>query len=326
MSASVSKSSPTTAAPKVPIVSPWPLNYLPQVLQPYAELMRLHRPSGIILVFWPYAFTTTLAAYTVALPIQEYWAMLGRFLLVSAIVRGAACTSNDILDRDVDAGVERTKTRPLPSGRVSVTSACLFVVLQAAVSWYSFLPLNPLAFKASVFHLVSLSIIYPVMKRVTDFPQAYLGFSMGFGSYVAWTAITGTSSMKIIIPMIIAFICWTLHFDTIYACQDRKDDIKVGVRSAAVLLGDSVLLFTSTCASLLVVLLAYVGTVNQQGIRFFGISVAGSALHLIWQYATLDVHDGKSCMLNFTRNGQMGWIIWGGMLLDYFVKLGAITF
>ncbi|EIM84130.1 UbiA prenyltransferase [Stereum hirsutum FP-91666 SS1] len=315
MSASFSKSSPTTLPPKVSIVSPWPLNYLPQALQPYAELMRLHRPSGIILVFWPYAFTTTLAAYTVALPIQEYWAILGRFLLVSAIVRGAACTSNDILDRDVDAGVERTKTRPLPSGRVSVISACLFVLLQAAVSWYSFLPLNPLA-----------SIFYPIMKRVTDFPQAYLGFSMGFGSYVAWTAITGTSSMKVIVPMIFAFVCWTLHFDTIYACQDRKDDIKVGVRSAAVLLGDSVLLFTSLCASLLVVLLAYVGIVNQQSIRFFGISVAGSALHLIWQYATLDVHDGKSCMLNFTRNGQMGWIIWGGMLLDYFVKLGVITF
>ncbi|TFY80858.1 hypothetical protein EWM64_g3156 [Hericium alpestre] len=304
----------------------FPLGYFPEGVRPYLELIRFQKPTGTVLMFWPFAWGLTLAAYHTELPLSKYWPELARSVFAAFIVRSSACTINDIFDREFDAGVERTKNRPLASGRVSVFAAWVWLIVQYLVGVAVYFSYNHVAFWAAIIQLLPLFIVYPFMKRITYWPQAWLGICMNFGLVVAWAAITSSLDVKLLGVFLAGCWGWTMHYDTIYACQDRRDDVKVGVKSTAVMLGDYVRPFTALCAVLFVSMLALVGVWNQQGPIFFVVSVGGTALHMIWQYATVDLDSPESCGLNFIRNGDMGWVTWAGMMLEYLVKIDALPF
>ncbi|KAI0318667.1 4-hydroxybenzoate polyprenyl transferase [Amylostereum chailletii] len=305
---------------------PFPLGLVSEGVRPYLELIRFHKPTGTILMFWPFAWGLTMAAYHTKLDLSTYWMELAKFLVAAFIVRGSACTINDIFDRDFDAGVERTKGRPLASGRVSVFAASVYLIAQYIVGLILYLPYEGVAFYAAVAQLLPLFIIYPLMKRITYWPQAWLGIAMNFGIVVAWVAITGNLNVELLAPLMVGTWGWTMHYDTIYACQDRKDDIIVGVKSTAVMLGDYVRPFTAACAALFLGTLYHAGTLNEQSPIFFWVSVGGTGAHLVYQYATVDLDKPDSCGLNFIRNGHMGWITWGGLMLDYLAKIDKLPF
>jgi len=260
------------------------------------------------------------------LDLTTFWTEMFKFLIAAFIVRGSACTINDIFDRNFDAGVERTKGRPLASGRVSVFAAVVYLILQYAVGVLLYLPYKGVAFWAAIAQLLPLFIAYPLMKRITYWPQAWLGIAMNFGLVVAWVAVTNEVNLQLLTLLMVGTWGWTMHYDTIYACQDRKDDVKVGVKSTAVMLGDFVRPFTFSCAVLFVATLAYAGTLNEQTPYFFYVTVGGTSLHLIWQYITVDLDSPDSCGLNFIRNGHMGWVTWAGLMIDYLVKIDKLPF
>ncbi|EIN14665.1 4-hydroxybenzoate polyprenyl transferase [Punctularia strigosozonata HHB-11173 SS5] len=312
-------------ASRLAIPVKWPLYYFPERVRPYLELIRLDKPTGTKLFFWPFVWGLTLAAYRTGLSETTYALELLRCLVSAFIIRGAACTINDIFDREFDAGVERTRVRPLPSGRISVRAATIWGISQLAFGVLFFSLLPPLAFCAAVIQLLPLSCIYPLLKRVTYWPQAWLGFTMNFGLVAAWATVSDTMDYRLMAVMVAGGWCWTMLYDTIYACQDMKDDVKVGVRSTALLFGTWIRPLLILCACGFAATLAYAGVLNEQGMPYFAITVGGTVAHLIWQFATVDLDNPESCWINFNRNGQLGWIVWVGLAADYLLKIHDIT-
>ncbi|KAI9433076.1 4-hydroxybenzoate polyprenyl transferase [Lactarius indigo] len=300
-----SEKSPLLKSP-VPEKLPFPLGLVSPEVRPYLELIRFHKPTGTILMFWPFAWGLTMAAYKTSLDLTTFWTEMFKFLIAALLVRGSACTINDIFDRNFDAGVERTKGRPLASGRVSVFAAVVYLILQYLAGVLLYMPYKGVAFWAAIAQLLPLFIVYPLMKRITYWPQAWLGIAMNFGLVISWVAITNEVDVQLLTLLMVGSWGWTMHYDTIYACQDRKDDVKVGVKSTAVMLGDFVRPFTSATP------------------YFFYVTIGGTSLHLIWQYVTVDLDSPDS--LNFIRNGHMGWVTWAGLMLDYLVKIDKLPF
>jgi 4-hydroxybenzoate polyprenyltransferase len=322
--ASLLPSQGTTSKPPLK----FPLGLVPESVRPYLELIRLEKPTGTKLFFWPFAWGLTMAAYKTNLPIQFYAGDLAKCLFGAFIMRSSACTINDIFDREVDAGVERTKNRPMPSGRVSVPAAVLYLIIQYIIGTvFFYFTLNKLAFVVALIQLLPLFIIYPLLKRITYWPQAWLGIAMNFGFVVSWVGTTGrldAPDVNLNLYMLFGCWCWTMLYDTIYACQDKVDDIKTGVRSTAILFGSWIEPLLTLCGILFLAMLVLAGFANQQGVLYFVVSVGGTALHLIWQFTTVDLDVPSSCWTNFNRNGQLGWIIWAGLMLDYSSRGGLL--
>ncbi|KAL1679287.1 UbiA prenyltransferase family-domain-containing protein [Schizophyllum commune] len=300
----------------------FPLGLVPQRVRPYLELIRFEKPTGTILMFWPFAWGLTMAARAAGLPLQEYFPRLLQCLLGAWLVRGSACTVNDIFDRDMDAGVERTRGRPLPSGRISVRAATIYLLVQYALGLaFFYATLDGLAYVSCSY--IQSFMIYPLLKRVSDWPQAWLGFAMNFGFVTAWISTTGSIDCAVLAAAMTGFWSWTMLYDTIYACQDKADDVKVGVRSTALLFGSWIRPLLVALGLLFVTMLALSGYLSGQGIAYYAISVGGTAAHLLWQYFTVNLDDPASCGENFKRNGHLGWIIWGGLFVDYATSVAS---
>ncbi|KAF9446458.1 UbiA prenyltransferase [Macrolepiota fuliginosa MF-IS2] len=302
----------------------FPLSLFPVTIRPYLELARIEKPTGFILMFWPFAWGLTMAAYRTQMPLRDYWWTMLHCLFGAIILRTSACTINDIFDRKLDAGVARTKRRPLPSGRISVFAASVYVMIQYIVGLVFFATtLEGLALWVAIFQLLPLFAIYPLMKRFTHWPQAWLGFAMNFGFITAWVATTGHADNELLGVAMAACWCWTMLYDTIYACQDIKDDIKMGAKSTAILFGSWIRPLLILIALSFVVLLSIVGVLNKQGWPFFSISVGGTATHVVWQFFTVDLNVPESCWRNFKRNGHLGWLLWAGLMIDYVLSSGS---
>ncbi|KAJ7138573.1 4-hydroxybenzoate polyprenyl transferase [Mycena filopes] len=300
----------------------FPLGLVSESYRPYLELIRLEKPTGTILMFWPFAWGLTMAAYSVDLPLHAYFTNIGKALIGAFLLRSSACTVNDIFDRKMDAGVERTRNRPLASGRISVLAATLYLIAQYALgAGFFYLTESGLALWVALFQLVPLFAIYPLLKRVTHWPQAWLGVAMNFGFITAWISVTHTINYPVLCVAMGSCWCWTMVYDTIYACQDISDDVKMGVKSTAILFGTWIRPLLIACGLTFAAMLAVTGFLNDQGIVYFVISVGGTILHLVWQYLTVDLDVPKSCWANFNRNGQLGWIVWSGLMLDYMISL-----
>ncbi|KAF8179879.1 UbiA prenyltransferase family [Pholiota molesta] len=308
-----------------PTIAPqsFPLSLVSSSLRPYLELVRLDKPTGTILMFWPFAWGLTMAAFKIGLPLKTYSVQLVKCLIAAFIVRSSACTVNDIIDRRMDADVERTQGRPLPSGRISVSSALIFLFVQyfLGISFFYF-AFSELAFCVALFQILPLFMIYPLLKRCTHWPQAWLGIAMNFGLITAWCDSVQSIDLSLLCSALMGCWCWTMLYDTVYACQDIKDDVKIGVRSTAILFGTWIRPLLVGCGLSFLSMVAISGLVNKQGPAYFVISVGGTAGHLLWQYMTVDLDSPKSCWTNFRRNGQLGWIVWTGLLVDYFHPLG----
>ena len=292
-----------TAAPADAIPRTW-VEHAPGFAQPYLRLMRLDRPIGTWLLFWPCVFGLALGGVGQTMDIAGDLRLIALFAIGSIVMRGAGCTYNDIVDRDIDAQVTRTRGRPLPSGAVSLSAAWIFLALQLATGLAVLLALNRFSIALGASSLVLIAI-YPFMKRVTWWPQAWLGLTFNWGALVGFAAKTGHLALPAFLLYAACFF-WTLGYDTIYAHQDKEDDALIGVKSTARLFGTQSRLWIGIfyLAALCLFLAA-----NARVDLGFVILLLGAGAHLLWQVRRLDIDDPALCLKLFRSNRDMGAII-----------------
>jgi 4-hydroxybenzoate polyprenyltransferase len=291
------------------------LRLTPDFALPFVQLARLDRPAGWQLLLAPCWQSTALAGLA-AHRGPSLW-HLALFLIGAIAMRGAGCTYNDILDRRLDAGVERTKGRPLPSGRVSVGAAVAFLIAQALVGLGVLVSFN--AFSIAL-GLASLAIVavYPLMKRVTSWPQAVLGLAFSWGALMGWAATYGALAPPALLLYASAF-CWTIGYDTIYALQDARDDAIVGIKSTARLFGARARLGVGLFY-LLSALFAQGAllTVGSGFLAEFG--WAGYCAHLLWQVARIEGASPRTALKLFRSNRDAGLILFLGVALEGWLR------
>ncbi|KAI0641952.1 UbiA prenyltransferase [Trametes meyenii] len=302
-----------------------PISASASALWNYFVLARLHKfPLGASLMFWPGAWGIVLSARMVKMAPQEVVVQTLLCLVGETLVHNAACIWNDMCDREYDRQVERTKTRPLASGAISMAGAGTFLLAHVIVCCL-FLTLAGLeGLKVGLVGLFVFNPIYPLTKRWTHWPQAWLGPVMTWGLAVAWVSIQGYTNLDALAALFFGGICWTIYYDTIYGCQDRRDDVKAGVKSTAVLFGAWVRPILTFFASLVVFSLVAAGRVMDSGPSYFAITVGGGVACFAWQMATLDFDDDKQCLKAFKANGNLvGFVLWAGMFVDYLQYVGV---
>lgn len=272
---------------------------LPQGWRPYALLMRLDRPIGAWLLFLPGLWAIALGA--------PGWAEGVRLTLLFAsgalVTRGAGCVVNDLWDRDLDRRVERTRGRPLASGAVTPLRALVFLAALGVVGLAILLQLNGAAIALGILSLVPV-VLYPLAKRVTDFPQAVLGVTFGWGALLGSAAATGGLGWEAA-SLYATAIAWILGYDTIYAHQDREDDALVGIRSTALRFGERTRPFLAACYAATVALLALTGWIAGLNAWFYAALALPAAL-LARQVASLDIRDPAHCLALFKANREVG--------------------
>jgi len=294
----------------------WVDHVLFATLRPYARLARFERPIGWWLLLLPGWWAIALAQISLD---QGYVnvKLLTLFLIGAIAMRGAGCTFNDIVDRNFDDKVERTRSRPIPSGQVSVTQAVLFLIALSLVGLAVLLQLSDMAI---VFGIASLGLvaIYPFMKRFTYWPQIFLGFAFNWSALVGWAAVTGTVPASAWLIWV-GGILWTLGYDTIYAHQDKEDDIRIGVKSTALKLGDATGKWLTGFFGGAIILIDLAGWLAGAGVLFH-IGVAGACLHAAWQLTKLDINNPDNCLMLFRANRNFGLIIFAGAVLDNLIR------
>ncbi|MGQ0484045.1 MAG: 4-hydroxybenzoate octaprenyltransferase [Hyphomicrobiales bacterium] len=290
----------------------WVDRFLPQSMRPYARLARLDRPIGWWLLLLPCWWGLALAQIAAAggMPDLRY-ALL--FLVGAIVMRGAGCTLNDIADRNFDAQVARTKSRPIPSGQVSVAQAFAFLVAQCLISLVVLLQFNRFTVALAAASLAIVAV-YPFMKRVTDWPQAILGLAFNWGALVGWSAVTGGLAFPPLL-LYLGGIAWTLAYDTIYAHQDKEDDALIGVKSTALKFGANTRAWLIGFFALALVLIAAAIQLAGGGL-IAHMGVAAAALHALWQVWRFEAGDAARCLALFRSNRNFGLIIVIALLLD----------
>ena len=279
---------------------------LPPRLRPYASLMRLDRPIGTWLLYWPCAWSVALAG------VEDRWDLFLWLFLGAFAMRSAGCVYNDIVDRELDGKVERTRLRPLASGRVTLRSAWVLIALLCAIGLIVLIQLN---WTAAIIALASIApvLAYPFMKRITWWPQAWLGIVFSWGALVGWPALRG----EIELPALLLWfgsIAWVIGYDTLYAIQDIEDDALVGVKSSARRLGDKAPQGVAVFYAIAVLLWgAAIWTVRPDWLAIAALLPA--ALHLANQALRADPKDGDGALRLFRSNRTTGFLVFLGMLV-----------
>jgi 4-hydroxybenzoate polyprenyltransferase len=287
----------------------WIDRHVPARWRPYARLARLDRPIGTWLLLFPCWWSFALAARPGGWP--DLWLMI-LFGIGALVMRGAGCTVNDIVDRDLDARVARTATRPLASGRLTLTQALAFLGLQLAIGLVILLQLSATAIWLGVASLI-LVAVYPFMKRITWWPQAFLGLTFNWGALMGWAAVRDEVAWPAVL-LYAACLSWTLSYDTIYAHQDKEDDALIGVKSTALRLGAQTKAWLLRFDAAMLVLLVAAGAAAGLGWIYY-LAVLGVAFHLRWQQSEVDLDDPKDCLAKFRSNRAVGWILLAGIVL-----------
>ncbi len=285
----------------------WVDRYLPATARPYARLARWDRPIGWWLLLLPCWWATALAA-----PQRPDPGLLALFWFGAVVMRGAGCTLNDIIDRDIDAAVERTRVRPIPSGQVTVFQALLFMVAQLALGAVVLFSLRPQVIGLG-FAVLVLIATYPFMKRITFWPQLFLGLNFNWGALIGWVAVTGHLAFPAFC-LYLAGVAWTLGYDTIYAHQDKADDVRIGVKSTALRFGEASKrwvggFYAVTVAGLALALLAV------QANRIATLPLILVAAHFVWQLVAWRMDDPADCLAKFKSNRNAGLLIFLTCLL-----------
>ena len=291
------------------------LRLTPDFALPYVQLARLDRPAGWQLLLAPCWWSAALAGDAVHRGPDLRHLLL--FLIGAIAMRGAGCTYNDILDRDLDAGVARTRGRPLPSGRVSPRAAALFLAAQALVGLAALVAFNRFSIGLGLASLIVVAI-YPLTKRVTSWPQAALGLAFSWGALMGWSARFGALGAPALLLYAAAF-CWTIGYDTIYALQDARDDAIVGIRSTARLFGARVRLGVGLFY-LGAALLAQAALLTAGGGVVAQIGLCCYCLHLAWQLCWVEGATPPTALALFRSNLYAGLILFAGFALDGWAK------
>jgi 4-hydroxybenzoate polyprenyltransferase len=280
--------------------------------RPYLRLARLDRPIGSWLLLIPCWWSAGLAAIAARQPWPNL-SYLALFFVGAFAMRGAGCTWNDIIDRDLDRKVERTRSRPIPSGQVRVVTAAVFLVLQALVGLAVLMAFNGFAVATGIASL-GIVAIYPFMKRITYWPQIVLGLAFSWGALMGWAAAFGRLDAPAL-ALYTGSIAWVIGYDTVYAHQDRDDDALIGIKSTALLFGSWTKPMLAVFYGLAVGLIGLAGMLAGAGV-LFGLGLTAFAAHLAWQIARLDIGDPDLCLRIFISNRDAGLILFAGMLTD----------
>jgi 4-hydroxybenzoate polyprenyltransferase len=289
----------------------WVDGHAPAATRPYLRLARLDRPIGSWLLLIPCWWSLGLAAMRTG-ELPRLWHVV-LFFVGAFAMRGAGCTWNDLVDRELDAKVERTRSRPIPSGQVTARNAAVFMMAQGLVGLLVLLQFNRFTILCG-FASLGVAAIYPFMKRVTYWPQIVLGLAFSWGALMGWPATFG----RLDAPAIVLYagsILWVIAYDTIYAHQDREDDLMIGIKSTALLFRDNTRPMLAAFYAGAVVLIGAAGLMAGAG-AIFGLGIAAFAAHLGWQVMRLDIDDPAHCLMLFKSNRDAGLILFGAMLLD----------
>jgi len=291
----------------------WVDRHAPDWLKPYARLARWDRPIGFWLLFWPCAWGLALAA--VEIPERGFgWVSVILMFIGAVLMRGAGCTFNDIVDRDIDMKVARTRLRPIPSGQVTSQQALAFLIAQALLGAIILFQFNRFTVWAGVASL-ALVAIYPFMKRITWWPQFFLGLAFSYGALIGWTGETGGLSWPPIL-LYLGTILWVIGYDTIYALQDVEDDALVGVKSTARLFGANVKPAVSALYVGAVILWLMAALSAGGGFIAVALMLVPAAL-LAWQVYTLDVEIFENPLVRFKNNHYVGIALTLALLADW---------
>ncbi|CAD6565249.1 MAG: Para-hydroxybenzoate--polyprenyltransferase, mitochondrial precursor (PHB:polyprenyltransferase) [Cyphobasidiales sp. Tagirdzhanova-0007] len=261
-----------------------------------------------------------MAACSCSFPVASTLYQLALFGSGAIVMRGAGCTINDLWDRDIDDKVDRTRLRPLAAKTVTPLQAVSFLGLQLSVGLAILTQLNVYSILLGASSL-AIVVVYPLMKRITYWPQFVLGLAFNWGALLGSSAILGTTNWEVALPLYAGSICWTIVYDTIYAHQDKTDDIDANVRSTALLFGSATKPILSAFSLSFLSLLTCAGHLNSQGLPFYLVSVGGAAAHLAWQLRGLKQNDRADCWMRFASNRDLGAIVWSGLMLDYVAKV-----
>ncbi len=290
----------------------WADRYAPAGARPYIRLARLDRPIGTWLLLFPGWWGVALAADG-----WPDWRLILLFAIGAVAMRGAGCTLNDIADREFDAQVARTRTRPIPSGAVTVPQAAIFRALELAIGAAVLFTLPRTAILLGIL-VLALIATYPFMKRVTYWPQFFLGLNFNWGALLGWAAARDDLAWPAVL-LYVGGICWTLGYDTIYAHQDKEDDALIGVKSSALALGRRTRPFLFLFYSGAVALWAAAGAADGLGLTFFA-ALAFVAVQLFWQAARVDIDDPADCLQKFRSNRVTGWLMLAGIVAAHVAR------
>jgi 4-hydroxybenzoate polyprenyltransferase len=296
----------------------WVDNRAPRWSRPYLRLARLDRPIGSWLLLLPCWWSAALAA-SVARDLSQLPLDIALFFLGAFAMRGAGCTWNDITDRDLDAKVERTRTRPIPAGQVSVKQALMFLVAQALVGLAVLLQFNRFAVATGIASLLIVAI-YPFMKRITWWPQIVLGLAFSWGALMGFAVRLGRIDATALV-LYAGSIAWVIGYDTIYAHQDAEDDALIGVKSTARLFGERTHQALVVFYGLAVLLIGLALVLAGSGFLAW-IGLAAFAAHLVWQIRRLRIGDAALCLRVFKSNRDAGLLLFAGLLLDALLRAG----
>ena len=280
-------------------------------LKIFINLVRLNKPIGIMLLFWPCAWGLALA-YSVEQNLNQFLYYFFLFFLGSVLMRSAGCIVNDIVDIDIDKKVQRTKNRPLACSLVSVKLALVYASILCFVAFFILIQFNVLTIILGIASMF-LAFAYPFMKRITYWPQLFLGLTFNWGIVMAWTAMTNSVSLEVIV-LYTAAIFWTLGYDTIYGVQDIEDDEIIGIKSTSIKFKKNIKFFVSVCYFLSIVIL--IGLFQDQfGLNNFTILVTIFILSLIYQIIKFNKSNSKKCLQAFKINNFSGFILFLGIFL-----------
>jgi 4-hydroxybenzoate polyprenyltransferase len=290
----------------------WVDSFAPDWSRPYLRLARLDRPIGSWLLLMPCWWSAALAAVA-AHARGPSLSHIVLFFIGAFAMRGAGCTWNDIVDRDLDATVERTRSRPIPAGQVSVAQAGLFLVLQALIGFAVLISFNGFTIALGIASLAIVAV-YPFMKRITYWPQIVLGLAFSWGALMGWAAAFGRLDWPALL-LYAGSISWVIGYDTIYAHQDRDDDALIGIKSTALLFGPRTKPMLVLFYGLAVGLIGAAGFSAGGGV-VFAVTLFAFAAHLAWQIVRLDIGDPDNCLAVFKSDRDAGLILFAGLLLD----------
>jgi len=297
----------------------WVDTHAPRWSRPYLRLSRLDRPIGSWLLLMPCWWSAALAAGG-ARAVWQLPLIIVLFFVGAFVMRGAGCTWNDITDRDLDALVERTRSRPIPAGQVSVPRAAVFLVAQALIGFAVLVQFNRFAVATGIASLLIVAV-YPFMKRITWWPQIVLGLAFSWGALMGFAVTFGRIDAAAVL-LYAGSIAWVIGYDTIYAHQDAEDDALIGIKSTALLFAarthQALLVFYALAVVLIGAALVLAGS------RFPAwVGLAAFAAHLIWQIRRLDISDPALCLRIFKSNRDAGLLLFAGLLADAVLRAGV---
>ncbi len=298
----------------------WVDTRAPQWSRPYLRLSRLDRPIGSWLLLMPCWWSAALAA-GVARSIGQLPLIVALFFVGAFAMRGAGCTWNDITDRDLDAKVERTRSRPIPAGQVSVRQAAVFLVVQSLIGLAVLLQFNGFAILTGIASL-GIVAVYPFMKRITWWPQVVLGLAFSWGALMGFAVTLGRIDAAALV-LYAGSIAWVIGYDTIYAHQDAEDDALIGIKSTALLFGARTHRALTAFYALAVVLIGSALALAGAGVPAW-IGLAVFAVHLVWQIRRLEIDDPALCLRIFKSNRDAGLLLFAGLLADAVMRAASV--